>query len=142
MHRDRKVVRRKVRGEDVSKAGSASKRGPQKSFLLIGLIGLVVGILCLSADPAYALRCGKRLVRVGDSTAKVLHICGEPESRDYRVVYHLLHEENSVEASLDPVFIPVILEEWVYDFGPKRFVQQLHFEDHILRNIQPLGYGD
>jgi hypothetical protein len=79
---------------------------------------------------------------VGDSTAKVLHICGEPESRDYRVVYHLLHEENSVEASLDPVFIPVILEEWVYDFGPKRFVQQLHFEDHILRNIQPLGYGD
>jgi Protein of unknown function (DUF2845) len=103
---------------------------------------MLVGVLCLSAAPAHALRCGKRLVRVGDSTAKVLRICGEPESRDARVVYRILHEKNSEHPARDSVYIPILIEEWVYDFGPNRFRQQLHFEEHILRHIQPLGYGD
>jgi Protein of unknown function (DUF2845) len=142
MPMNRKGLTAKVLGGDVSSPGPIVQQGLRKGVLLKGLVGLVVGVLCLSADPAYALRCGKRLVRVGDSMVKVLRTCGEPVSRDYRVVYRLLSEEASVDAAKDPVYIPVIIEEWVYDFGSKRFVQQLHFEDHILRDIQSLGYGD
>lgn len=144
MRKNRNVSRHNLLVGDASNdGGSAMKRGLGQSLVRKGFGGLLVCVLCLSADPASALRCGKRLVREGDSLGKVLRTCGVPESQTSWVEYHVLHgEAHSGDVSQDPVYIPVLIEEWVYDFGATRFVQQLHFEDHILRNIQPLGYGD
>lgn len=107
-----------------------------------GLVLLLVGLLSLSPGPAYAFRCGKRLVLVGDSTFDVRRKCGEPVSIDQRIIYRAVPEQ-SLDSSLEePLFIPMVIDEWVYDFGPKRFVQKLSFEEGILRGVEALGYGD
>jgi hypothetical protein len=61
--------------------------GRQRSLLLKGIFGLVVGLLCLSAEQAYALRCANRLVLRGASTMEVLDKCGELLVRNQRVEY-------------------------------------------------------
>ena len=35
----------------------------------------------------------------------------------------------------------VQIEEWVYNFGPQRFMQLLRFEDGRLKQIQDLASG-
>ena len=107
-----------------------------------GLVLLLVGLLGLSPGPAYAFRCGRRLVLVGDSTFDVRRKCGEPVSIDQRVIYRAVPEQSLDGSFLEPVFIPVMIKEWIYDFGPKRFIQQLSFEEGILRGIELLGYGN
>jgi len=48
-----------------------------------GILGLLTGLalFCdgLSAD---SYRCGRKLIRSGDSTADVLRVCGEPTYKD------------------------------------------------------------
>ena len=43
-----------------------------------------MGVLCLRAERAYALRCGNRLVVLGASTAEVVAKCDEPVARAQR----------------------------------------------------------
>jgi hypothetical protein len=46
---------------------------------------LLVGAMLLAAAPgagADSYRCGRKLVRSGDSSADVLRVCGEPAHRD------------------------------------------------------------
>ena len=108
----------------------------------IGLVLLIAGLLSLSPGPAYAFRCGKRLVLVGDSTFEVRRKCGEPVSLEQRIVYRVVSEQSLDDTLEESVVIPVVIDEWIYNFGPKRFMQKLSFEDGILRGIESLGYGD
>ena len=47
-------------------------------------------LVCLSAGPAWALRCGNRLVLSGDSESAVLYKCGDPDTTERRVTYRLV----------------------------------------------------
>lgn len=89
-------------------------------------------IFTLVYSPAHALRCGNKLVNVGDRKHKVLHVCGEPLYRDAYdrpvAVYGYSHHYRSVDV-------------WTYNFGKKRFMRELIFEDGILRRINELDYG-
>ena len=49
-----------------------------------GSFTLLVGVLCLRAERAYALRCGNRVVVLRASTAEVVAKCGEPVARAQR----------------------------------------------------------
>ena len=116
--------------------------GRQRRPLLTGILGLIVGLLCLRAEPAHALRCGNRLVLVGASTAEVLDKCGEPATRDQWVEYRTVPQSSSFTPLQEQVYLPVTIEEWVYNFGARRFMQKFHFEDGRLSDIEALGYGD
>lgn len=107
-----------------------------------GLVLLLVSLLSLSPGPAYAFRCGQRLVLVGAATFDVLRKCGEPISINQRVIYWPVSEPSLDSPFEEPLFIPVVIDEWIYNFGPKRFMQKLSFEEGILRGIESLGYGD
>jgi hypothetical protein len=102
----------------------------------------MVAVLCLNAELAYALRCGNRLVRVGAFTAEVLDKCGAPVARDQWVEYRPVPQPSSFVPLQDQVYLPVTIEEWVYNFGAHRFVQKLRFEDGRLSDVQSLGYGE
>jgi hypothetical protein len=105
------------------------------------LIVLLVLLFCVGVSHAYALRCGNRLVNVGDSLSTVLRKCGEPMTTEQRVIYRAQLGQDAVTDSLRPVYVPVVIEVWLYNFGPKRFMQELSFEAGRLITIEPLEYG-
>ena len=88
----------------------------------------------LYATDADALRCGSRLVKEGDHAERVLRYCGEPdqvrERYALRPVYwqHYAFEQD------------VLIEEWIYDLGSRRFARRLTFENGYLVSIERLGY--
>ena len=119
-------------------------------------IPLSLLVLVLFADPALALRCGNRIVSDGDPMAKVLKYCGDPVSVQSRTVYRggiprsvsrtdtdndgrrfsdeelLIHQRSVVE---------VIVEEWTYNFGPRKFMRLIRFENGLVTGVEKLGYG-
>ncbi|MGH8476977.1 MAG: DUF2845 domain-containing protein [Methylococcales bacterium] len=110
-------------------------------------------VFCLLLIPAQAsaLRCGKRLVDIGDSPAKVAQICGEPDSVSSYERPVVVQQGQYSQYSQDPTYgqdqysqvqIFIHVETWTYNFGPKRFIKELIFEDGALRQINNLGYGD
>jgi len=97
--------------------------------------------LSFDAHDAWAFRCGHELVQVGDHKLDVLDKCGEPDAMQERTAirgsrlrhpYGVLQIDDHEE---------VLIEEWVYNFGPRKFKQFLRFEDGILVSIRPLRHG-
>jgi len=112
----------------------------------------IVVATVLVAGPAHAFRCGSKLVREGLHEQQVLAICGEPAS-----VRHLGYAVRSydpgyrrrVSPGFTEYYYPgygylsheVPITEYVYNFGPRKFMQRLIFEGSILVTIETIGYG-
>lgn len=100
----------------------------------------LLGCLLISTD-ALALRCGRQLIHRGDHKSEVLDKCGEPDWAEERTAVRgsrLRHPKGALEIS---EFEEVLIEEWTYNFGPRKFKQLLQFENGILVEIQSLGHG-
>lgn len=104
------------------------------------LIGLAIPTLYAAQANADGLRCGSRLVLTGDTRASVRNKCGDPAdvTHSTRVkrpsfVFHgrLYHGEEAV----------VDVENWIYNFGPNRFMQRVRFVDGIVEDVESLDYG-
>jgi hypothetical protein len=99
---------------------------------------LLCAFVLLASVPARAaiLRCDSKTVETGNSRFTVLARCGQPAGSvewEEEVVQRL----NFIESR--SVFIRV--EEWVYNFGPNRFLRVLRFRDGVLMSIESRGYG-
>ena len=117
---------------------------------------IALAVLIVSTEPAFALRCGTKLVDIGDHLTKVERMCGKPVSIQFSTAYRsgiprhtgrrsgrsspgyssdqelLIHDRSVVE---------VQLEEWTYNLGPTRFMRAIRFEDGIVVKIESIGYG-
>ena len=100
-----------------------------------------VVFLLILLQPGYCLGfyCGDRLIRQGLTTIEVLHACGQPDSVDsWDEVKNVGHFRfGFLWYSLENVHV----EQWVYNFGPSRFLRLLRFENGILKRIKTGGYG-
>jgi hypothetical protein len=92
-------------------------------------------------DALASFRCGPNLVRVGQTTVRVLIECGPPTykevtrietTRDYRSIY-------PYESPFDEV--TQVVETWYYNCGPNRFIKILTFRGGILRSVSTGRYG-
>jgi len=115
----------------------------------------VLLMLMLLATPAQAFRCGNKLVREDMHEQQVLAACGEPTSVRYlgtavRNVYiptrrTLVHGVSSERygrySRYDYYTEEVVITEYVYNFGPRKFMRRLLFEGGILVSIEKIGYG-
>lgn len=129
-----------------------------QSSILISLLSLVC--LCTkSSAQALAFRCNSYVIDVGMHKMDVINKCGNPAMAERRIERRRLgvHQHNIVGAQqtfVQPAQvhtnrgaieyqreIEIQVEEWVYNFGPQRFMQLLIFEDGRLKQIQDLGYG-
>lgn len=103
-------------------------------FLLFGL---------LAAAPAFAFRCGSKLVSEGDTRVAVAAKCGEPdEVVTMRSVYRrpvIWTDGRPYYIGQDFIEIPV--ESWVYNLGPNKLMQRVRFEGGVVTEIETLGYG-
>lgn len=82
-------------------------------------------------EPVQAMKCGNRLVSIGDTKAEVVAKCGEPFFADL-----VATEITSLEGSSGQGSVEVAVEQWTYDPGPKRFMQLLTFRAGVLEKIE------
>jgi hypothetical protein len=118
--------------------------------VLMRMIPVLGAASALFAAPSQAdsLRCGDRLASTGASRYEVKSICGVPDDMQQRTEYRTVRGrvggrcapgvrcgtvvEHTVEIQID---------EWTYDFGRRRFVQHLIFEQGTLVVIRNGDYG-
>jgi hypothetical protein len=103
---------------------------------------LLLVLCCLAAvSPAHALRCGTGVVNPGDSTLKLLHLCGQPTLKEQQSRRVLQRTYDRIRGAYYDDYISVPYEVWTYNFGPRRFIQLITIEDGKIKDIESGGYG-
>lgn len=108
--------------------------------------------LLFAAAPAHAFRCGNKIVIEDMHEQQVINACGEPTAMrhlGYTVrAIGLPHRRNLVLKDAAGRFAgmhyyteEVIVTEYIYNFGPRKFMRRLVFEGGFLVEIESLGYG-
>ena len=41
----------------------------------------------------------------------------------------------------DRSYVEVIVEEWTYNFGPRKLMRIIRFENGLVADVKELGYG-
>ena len=114
--------------------------------------GIILLLALTFAAPAHAFRCGNKIVIKNMHEQQVRSACGEPTT-----VRHLGYAVRGIDLSTrrgaPPGFSTrrfpgpghftqeVVMTEYVYNFGPRKFMRRLVFEGGILVSIDAIGYG-
>ena len=113
-------------------------------------ITIVTLAMLLSTNAAIAARCGSQLIVKGDSQAKVKKYCGEPATKsEYYAIRrgtYPTRDENGewVEPEREYKFIgrtEVLVEDWIYNFGPNKFMRRVRFTNGIVESVDTLERG-
>ena len=90
-----------------------------------------------------SFRCGREIVRVGDTTMEVLLKCGLPTFKELRKVVtkgsYVERLPNGSGGGYDEV--TRIVETWYYNCGTHQFIKILTFRGGILEKIDVGDYG-
>lgn len=103
---------------------------------------MILGLLTCS--PAFAFRCGNKLVSEGDTRAQVVAKCGEPtDVITLASVFRrpLVYGYGGRPYYVGENYVEVPVESWVYNLGPNKLMRQLRFEGGVVTEIETLGYG-
>lgn len=93
-------------------------------------------IFLAASSPAWALRCGTRLVGPGDQDFQVRSRCGEPIWIERSSELEILGAHGPYERQRET---PV--EAWTYNFGPQSLMRRLVFRNGVMTREETLGYG-
>lgn len=108
---------------------------------IVLLLALSLAWLPAGVSAAEHLRCGGKLVSVGDYKLDVLKKCGDPdltESRDKEVTHRVYDPKRKVFRELSET---VHVDDWTYNFGPNRFFYIVRFVDGRVTDIESGGFG-
>jgi Protein of unknown function (DUF2845) len=102
---------------------------------------LVFGLI--ASTPAFAFRCGTKLVSKGDTRDQVATKCGEPTEvmKLTSIFRRPTIWANGRPYYLGEDFVEVPVEGWVYNLGPNKLMRKVIFEDGVVSDIVTLGYG-
>lgn len=121
--------------------------------LTLGRLTALLALLGAFHGGAQAFRCNAFVIDPGLRKAEVLGKCGSPFTQDQRTEYRLQRVRETVWGRASPGGppvqtaveverqVPVVIDEWVYNFGPQQFMQALRFENGTLVDVRDLGYG-
>jgi hypothetical protein len=120
-----------------------------KTAILISLLAIVL-IVPMESFATSEMRCGSKLVFIGDYRYDVLRKCGDPANietwEEVRIRRGLLlsfpitlEQDLFLRSPLAKEL--VIIEEWEYNFGTTQFIRYLRFENGRLRRITTGDYG-
>ena len=116
------------------------------------ILTIFLFLLWLITVSAYAFRCRGKVISLGDTAARVLAECGEPDGIESWTEEHIKrdffrptvpNDTTEEERLREPLFIKeyVAVERWTYNLGPNQFVRYLRFENGILKKITTGDYG-
>ncbi len=100
----------------------------------------VLMCVAMSAE-AGALRCDRKIVSIGDHAFDVRQHCGDPAARDSHVIYPYEQDPNDPARRAPVLDLPIVIDEWLYDFGATRFKQLLRFQNGRLIEVRRLDKG-
>lgn len=121
-----------------------------KSFLFTSVSVLLITMIL--APPAHAFRCGNKIVIENMHEQQVRKACGEPTTMrhlGYTVRAISLHDRHTLSDGFSVTRYPgysyysqeVVVTEYIYNFGPRKFMRRLLFEGGVLTSIETIGYG-
>ena len=116
------------------------------------LVATITLVLLLTSTSAFGFRCGRKLVIENMHEAQVIKACGAPTSSrhlGYSTRGSYIPVRRSISPGVTTEHFPgygqyteeVVLTEYVYNFGPRKFMQRLTFEAGVLVKIEAIGYG-
>ncbi len=110
-------------------------------LVVAAALGLAASGVALAED---SLRCGSRLVSVGDGKDKVRTLCGDPTSVSYGGTVR--RREGYPRGPYDdwyfgPGWVDLPVELWTYNFGSSKLLRKLRFVGDELVEIRSEGYG-
>lgn len=102
---------------------------------------LVLGLI--ASSPAFAFRCGTKIITEGASRAEVAAKCGEPtDIVNLRSVFRRpVIWSHGRPYYIGDDFIEIPVEAWTYNLGPNKLMRRLRFEAGVVVEIETLGYG-
>ena len=115
------------------------------SLLAAGLVG-VVNPPAPNADSGFRCESG-RLVGVGDHMFEVQKKCGDPDftgqrTEKRRVKVKVKERQGTVsEEVMEEREVEILLDEWIYDLGPKKFMRTALFENGLVVQTGTGDYG-
>lgn len=93
------------------------------------------------------MRCGSRLVSVGDGKDKVRTLCGEPADVAFagivgrRAYPGYARGDAYDDFYFGPAWVEMPVEIWTYNFGSHKLLRRLRFIGDELVEIDTAGYG-
>ena len=102
---------------------------------------LLTALAACHSAAADALRCGNRVISRGDHATRLLHYCGEPTAIQSWVTERGVVGFGSVWRPGFGFVEEVLVEEWTYNFGPRRLMRQVRLENGFVEDVKQLGYG-
>jgi Protein of unknown function (DUF2845) len=107
-----------------------------RSIALLSLIPMI------TVAQGQTFRCGSKLVMEGDSSAAVLAKCGNPTQADQTSVTRpSTAGPNDPQNELVSATVEVLIDTWLFNFGPNRLMMRVHIENGTVVQIDTLGYG-
>jgi hypothetical protein len=100
-----------------------------RTVILSSLL-MVLAPATARADSGFRCNSG-RLVTVEDRMYEVLDRCGNPDLVGHRVAARQVGDD----------YVEVVLDEWIYDLGPARFVRTVIFENGRVIDVESGNYG-
>ncbi|ATB51361.1 hypothetical protein MYMAC_007019 [Corallococcus macrosporus DSM 14697] len=111
-------------------------------------LGLAVALAMAGAPVAVeaaSLRCGRALVSDGALQTEVIAKCGEPTAKNFRTVTDsqgsVTPDRHRGGVNTERRSVTREYEDWTYNFGPRRLMQVVTFENGRLIDVQSAGYG-
>lgn len=116
--------------------------GPRRFMVRIEFVdGLVRDIETLGRGfPPEQLGTRAYDVRLGQSPGRVRATWGEPSERSTSVVQNAV-TATPIEGVVQTAQTTTQVETWIYNFGPRRFMRRVTFEDGRVVRIETLGRG-
>ena len=113
---------------------------------------LLIAVL-LASNPAHAFRCKSKIIMDGMHEQQVIAACGKPTTmrhlgytvQGYNIGYRSSYPGGINTGRSYPGYSnlhqQIIITEYVYNFGPRKFMRRLIFEGGVLVTIESIGYG-
>lgn len=106
------------------------------------LAALALCALVPASALADGFTCGNRVVTDGMTAAEVRAACGEPAQVTSKpILQRPVVWRHGRPYYVGEGYVEVIVETWIYNFGPTRLQRKLRFEGGVLRDVETLGYG-
>lgn len=121
-------------------ARPSTRMSPVRTFVLGACVALALAGSGVARADGFS--CGQRVVTDGMSAAEVRAACGEPAQVTSKpILRRPVVWRNGRPYVIGESQVEVIVETWLYNFGPSRLMRKLRFEDGVLQDVETLGYG-
>jgi hypothetical protein len=97
--------------------------------ILLAAIGVIPLFAALVA--AQPMMCGTGIIDPGDSEARVLSLCGQPDAA--RQWTEFVPDGDDINGYITGSQIP--MAEWLYRNNPDQFVTKIVFQNGVVRDI-------